>query len=139
MTELVHRIKVFVFRFRAAQPDYLLLRAASSESFWGPIQGPLGFGEQLETAIRREVHDDIGISRPLDVLDLQMPGRWDLGDEQVIEWTFGFRTLPDRLDLQLSPRWSAHRWATFTDAYPSLELEPDRAALLRLHAMIKAA
>lgn len=139
MTELVHRIKVFVFRYRGTQPDYLLLRGAVPESFWGPIQGPIGFGEKLETAIRREVMDDIGISRPLGVVDLQMPGRWVLGDEEVIEWTYGFRTLPERPDLQLSPRWSAYRWSLFNEAYPSLELEPDRAAILRLHAMLKAA
>ena len=140
MTDLVHRIKVFVFRFRGTQPDYLLLRAAHTESFWGPLQGPIGFGEKLDTAIRREVLDDIGISRPMGVVDLQMPGRWVLGDEEVIEWTYGFRTPPESLDvMQLSPRFSAHRWASFTDAYPSLELEPDRAALLRLHSLLKAA
>ncbi|MCC7014337.1 MAG: NUDIX domain-containing protein [Planctomycetes bacterium] len=139
MTELVHRIKVFVFRFRGAQPDYLLLRGAVPESFWGPIQGPIGFGEKLETAIRREVMDDIGISRPVDLLDLHQPGRWLVGDEEVIEWTFGFRAQPDQPSLQLSPRWSAFRWALFSDAYPSLELEPDRAAILRLHTLLNVA
>lgn len=83
--------------------------------------------------------DDIGISRPVGVVDLQMPGRWVLGDEEVIEWTYGFRTLPDALDVQPLRRVFQHRWASFTDAYPSLELEPDRAALLRLHALLKAA
>lgn len=139
MTELVHRIKVFVYRFRGTQPDYLLLRGSTSESCWGPIQGPIGFGEKLETAIRREVLDDIGISRPADVVDLHLPGRWVLGDEEVIEWTYGFRTPPDRSDLRLSRRWAAARWSSFTDAYPVLELEPDRAALLRLHSLLKAA
>ena len=139
MTELVHRIKVFVYRFRGTQPDYLLLRGATSESCWGPIQGPIGFGEKLETAIRREVLDDIGISRPADLLDLHLPGRWVLGDEEVIEWTYGFRTPPERPALHLSGRFAAHRWASFTDAYPALELEPDRAALLRLHSLLKAA
>ena len=91
MSELLHRIKVFVFRFQEAKPDYLLLRGGGTESFWGPIQGPIGFGEKLESAIRREVMDDVGIHRPLDLIDLQMPARWVLGDEEVIEWTFGFQ------------------------------------------------
>lgn len=139
MTDLVHRIKVFVYRFRDERPDYLLLRGAVRESFWGPIQGPIGFGEKLETAIRREVMDDIGISRPVDLLDLQHPGRWLVGDEEVIEWTFGFRTQPGEAALHLSPRWSAFRWASFNEAFPSLELEADREAIVRLHALLNAA
>jgi hypothetical protein len=139
MTDLLHRIKVFVYRYRDARPDYLLLRGAMPESFWGPIQGPIGFGEKLETAIRRSVMDDIGIARPVDLIDLHQPGRWLVGDEEVIEWTFGFRTQPEAASLHLSPRWSAFRGALFNEAYPSLELETDRAAILRLHSMLSAA
>jgi hypothetical protein len=139
MTDLVHRIKVFVFRYRGTHPDYLLLRPSAPESLWGPIQGPIGFGEKLETAIKREVMDDIGISRPATLIDLQMPGRWLLGDEEVIEWTFGFRTMPEEPRLSLSQRWSSFRWSSFQEAYPTLELDNDRAAILRLHALLKAA
>jgi len=140
MSELLHRIKVFVYRLRGPTPDYLLLRGAHDiESFWGPIQGPVGFGEQLETAIRREVSTDVGIVRPLDVIDLQMHERWLVGDEEVIEWSFGFQALHDKDELELAPRWSDFRWADFALAYPVLELESDRAAIARLHAMLHAA
>lgn len=136
MAELLHRIKVFVFRMRGADPDYLLLRGAGRESFWGPIQGPIGFGEKLESAIRREVMDDVGIRNPLDLIDLQMPARWLVGDEEVIEWAFGFRIPSVDERLSLAPRWSDFRWADFSLAYPSLELDGDRAAILRLHALL---
>ena len=139
MSELLHRIKVFVFRYQEAKPDYLLLRAGGTESFWGPIQGPIGFGEKLESAIRREVMDDVGIRKPLDLIDLKMPARWVLGDEEIIEWNFGFQAAP-AFDLRLdSERWADFRWASFSDAYPSLELEFDRAAIMRLHALLHAA
>ena len=139
MSELLHRIKVFVFRFQEAKPDYLLLRGGGSESFWGPIQGPIGFGEKLESAIRREVMDDVGFHRPLDLIDLQMPARWVLGDEEVIEWTFGFQVPYQEDELQLSARWSECRWSGFSRAYPSLELDADRAAIVRLHTLLGAA
>jgi len=139
MSELLHRIKVFVFRFQEAQPDYLLLRGGGNESFWGPIQGPIGFGEKLESAIRREVMDDVGIRRPLDLIDLQMPARWLVGDEEVIEWTFGFQVPFEDETLRLAPRWSEFRWSGFSLAYPSLELDDDRAAIIRLHTMLGAA
>jgi predicted NUDIX family NTP pyrophosphohydrolase len=82
--ELSHRIRVFVYRYREGAPSYLLLRGAQFESFWTPIHGPIGFGEKLEAAIRREVMDDIGLARPSRLIDLGMPTRWQLGDEEVI-------------------------------------------------------
>ena len=106
MTELLHRIKVFVYSMRSREPRYLLLRQTSPESFWGPVQGSIGFGEKLESAIRREVMDDIGLGGPLDLIDLQMPVRWVMGDEEVIEWAFGFRTQNDLPPLALSERWA---------------------------------
>lgn len=140
MSELIHRVKVFVFEAAGPEPRYLLLRSAQGiESLWGPVQGTIGFGEKLEHAIHREVLDDTGILQPADVIDLEMPARWSIGDEDVIEWTYGFKTpaVPPR--LKLDPRWAEFRWAGFGSAYPSLELDFDRAAILRLHTILRAA
>lgn len=139
MIDLSHRIRIFVYRLQAGRPDYLLLRGQGVESFWGPIQGPIGFGEKLESAIRREVMDDVGLYRPIDLIDLRMPAHWLVGDEEVIEWNFGFRAASETADLKLASRWSAFRWVDFAEAYPKLELEVDRAAILRLHTLLNAA
>ena len=132
---------MFVFRFAERNPHYLLLRGAQGiESFWTPIHGPIGFGEKLETAIRREVMDDAGFGRPQDLIDLEMPSRWVVGDEEIVEWTFGFQAAPDPQEPRLDgDRWADWRWADFPSAYPSLELEFDRAAIMRLHAILNAA
>lgn len=138
MVELLHRIKVFVFQQKGPEPHYLLLRSNQGmEAVWGPIQGGIRYGEKLESAIRREVLDDIGVLRPLDLIDLEMPSRMIVGDEDVIEWSFGFRTQPLRSPLRLDPRWAEFRWAEFSEGYPLLELEADRAAFLRLHALLR--
>ncbi len=140
MTELVHRIRVFVYRYEERLPRYLLLRGSQGiESFWTPIHGPIGFGEKLESAIRREVMEDIGVSKPSQLIDLEMPARWLVGDEEVVEWNFGFHTAAANANLRLDKRWSEFRWAEFAEAYPSLELEHDRAAIVRLHTMLNAA
>lgn len=138
MTELLHRIKIFVYRLQGASPDYLLLRGGGHESFWGPIQGPIGFGEKLESAIRREVMDKVGVARPMDLIDLQMPSRWLVGDEEIVEWAFGFRT-PIEHPGPLPDGAPQFRWADFSLAYPALELEGDRAAIMRLHTLLHAA
>jgi len=137
MQSLVHRVKVFVYQHVEEEPEYLLLRRSQGiESFWSPLHGPIGFGEKIEGAIRREVSEDIGLGRPLELVDLDMPSRWILGDEQVIEWNYGFR-VPNECDqLHLARSWSDFCWAGYSDAYPSLELEPDRAAITRLHTIL---
>ena len=76
---------------------------------------------------------------PADVIDLQMLARWVVGDEEVIEWTFGLRTEPGPTDVRLDNRWSDYQWTDFALAYPALEFEADRAAILRLHTLLRAA
>lgn len=139
MYPLSHRVKIFVCRRNGPGPEYLLLRGDQGiESFWGPVHGEIGLGEKLESAIRREVLDDTGLDRPLELIDLGMPRRWVLGDEEVIEWHYGFRTLSGDDEVQLATGWSAFRWAEFHDAYPRLELDQDRAAITRLHTILAA-
>jgi hypothetical protein len=140
MSDLQHRVRVFVFRYEERRPQYLLLRGAQGiEAFWTPLHGPIGFGEKLETAIRREVMDDVGLAKPAELIDLRMPARWLLGDEEVVEWNFGFQASASEAQLRLDKRWADFRWAEFAMAYPSLELEIDRAAIMRLHTMLQAA
>jgi hypothetical protein len=140
MSDLLHRIKIFVFQHSDREPQYLLLRGAQRmESFWGPLQGNIGFGEKLETAIHREVLDETGVLKPLDLIDLEMPMHLSLGDEDIIEWTYGYKTLPPVRPLRLDPRWAEFKWVEFARAFPLLESELDRAAFMRLHARLRAA
>lgn len=140
MSELLHRIKVFVYRMTEGAPSYLLLKPDQGiEALWGPIHGALGFGDKLETAIRRQVMDDTGMAPPGQLVDLEMPGRWTIGDEEIVEWTFGFHSITQLDPERLLRRWIDFRWADFTEAYPSLGLENDRAAIMRLHAFLNAA
>ncbi len=138
VSELLHRLKVFVFRFEDRHPDYLLLKAQGPEACWGPIHGPLGFGEKLEGAVRREILDDLGVARGEGPLDLHLPVRWRLGDEEVVEWVFGYK-LRSNEPLHPASRWKEYRWADFSKAYPALEFEADRVAILRLHTILGAA
>ena len=140
MSALHHRIKVFVYRFEQAAPSYLLLKPDQGiEGLWGPLQGALGFGEKLESAIRERVRGQIGLDPSGQLLDLDMPGRWVLGDEEIIEWTFGFQARGHVRPELLEGTFAAHRWARFQDAYSSMGLELDRQAAMRLHTRVLAA
>lgn len=140
MTEIFHRVRVFVYRYSEGTPQYLLLRAPMGiESFWTPLHAALGFGEQLEGAIGRGVVEDTGLGLPSELIDLEMTNHTLLGDEDIVEWNYGIQPSgpTDEVHLRES-RWSEFRWEGFSDAYPKLELEMDRAAILRLHTMLHA-
>ncbi len=140
MGELHHRIKIFLFRREGLKPQYLQLKPRQGmESLWGPLQSELGLGEKLETAIRHHVRTDLGIMVPGQVLDLKIPSHWSIGDEDVVEWNYGYQCV-GKLDQELLERnWSAHRWESFSTAYPTMGLEFDRQAILRLHYDLSAA
>ncbi len=140
MGDLLHRIKIFLFRQQGQQPQYLLLKPAQGyDALWGPLQSELGFGEKLEAAIRQHVRNDLGVLAPGQVIDLKHPSIWSLGDEDVVEWNYGFEC-QQGLDRELvESRWAGHRWEAFAVAYPTMGLEFDRQAILRLHSSISAA
>jgi 8-oxo-dGTP pyrophosphatase MutT (NUDIX family) len=140
MTEFLHRIRVFVYSYKHGSPDYLLLkREGGRESFWTPLNGSLGFGEQLESAVRREVVEEVGLAAPSQLIDLNMPSSFELGDEQVVEWNFACRAPLEGVEPKLASHWAAFQWAQFDEAYPALEFEQDRRAIVRLHTLLHAA
>ena len=138
MSQLSHRIRVFAYRVHEGKLDYLLLRNSRGiDASWSPINGPIGFGEQVESAVKREVRSDTGIVKSARLIDLDMPSHWLLGDEEVVEWNYGFRVPGSGDSIELDQeRFCDFRWSNFTDAYPSLILAYDRAAIMRLHSML---
>ena len=82
---------------------------------------------------------DVGLPGAEQVIDLQMPKHWLLGDEQVVEWPYGARAPHAERPLVLDDRWAEYRWADFSEAYSELNLELDRAAVTRLHTLLSAA
>lgn len=139
MSEFFHRVKIFVYRLGSPEPAYLLTKPPHGfEALWGPMQGALGFGEQIEGAVRRRVLEDTGMRSQQPMIDLEMPAHWQLGDEQIIEWNYGVHALSQPVRAAMDKCGAAFRWVAFSEAYPKLDFESDRAAIMRLHTMLAA-
>jgi len=137
---VLHRVRVFVYNQSQADASYLLLHSAQGlEGLWRPVHGNIEFSEQFEMAVRREVLDETGLVATGEIVDLDLPLRQVLGDEEIVNWNFGFpiAARPEKLDLD--SRWDEHRWARFEQAFSRFELEGDRAAITRLHSLLHAA
>ena len=128
-----------MYSFRDSRPDYLLLkRDQGVESIWTPLQGTIGFHEKFEGAILRELRRETGMGRPEEIIDLKMPSAFDLLDQRIVEWNFACRAEPGDPPLALPEHWAEYRWSEFEAAFPVLEFEQDRAAIIRLHTMLLA-
>ncbi len=137
---VLHRVRVFVYHINQGVPSYLLLHSAQGlEGLWRPVNGNIDFSEQFETAVRREVLEDTGLTSPESIVDLELPLRESFGDEEVVHWNYGFQVDAIPKVLHLDERFDHHRWATYGQAFPDFGLEGDRTAVTRLHSLLFAA
>jgi len=137
MLALSHRVKVFVYSQCAGELQYLILKhLPRHETVWGPIEGPIHPSENLELAACRRVRDEIGLERPVALVDLRKPERWSLPEESIVEWVLGYRTEPGVELRRIASAVSEFRWNEFEPAFHAMELPGDRDAILRLHLLL---
>jgi 8-oxo-dGTP pyrophosphatase MutT (NUDIX family) len=141
MFHLEHRVRVFVFQVLDRRVEYLLLRhKPRSEWPLGPVVGGVSPGEKLEDAIRREVHAETGLRRPVHLMELMEPAKELFGDMGVCEWPYGWQAgTPSEPVLQLTPgpMIGELHWLRFDAAFQELELSTDRDALVRLQLTLQ--
>lgn len=141
MLSLEHRVRVFVFQLLDRRVEYLLLRQ-KPRAEWplGPVVGAVTPGETIEAAIRREVHAETGLRRPVHLLGLSEPQKDLFGDLGIVDWPFAWQagtpTEPVR-ELHPGPMVGELHWLGFEAAFQQLELPADRDALVRLQMTLQ--
>ena len=89
---VLHRVRVFVYHINQGVPSYLLLHSAQGlEGLWRPVNGNIDFSEQFETAVRREVLEDTGLTSPESIVDLELPLRESFGEKRLSTGTTASR------------------------------------------------
>jgi len=141
MFSLEHRVRVFVFQVLDRSIEYLLLRQRPREEWpLGPVVGFVTPGEQLEQAIRRQVHAETGLRRPVQLIELLAPQKELFGDVGYVEWPFAWQAgTPSEpvAELHPGPMVGELLWLGFAAAYRQLELPADRDALVRLQLALQ--
>ena len=115
------------------------------KSFLGPAHNEISTETKLAKSWPKsgpplvwELEKGTGYASPA-IADERLVYLYRVGDEEIVEWTFGFHSITRPDPGKLESSWAAHRWVDFSDAYPRLGLDSDRAAIMRLHAYIGAA
>jgi hypothetical protein len=141
MFSLEHRVRVFVFTVLDRRVEYLLLRKKPREEWpLGPVVGAITPGEKIEEAIRREVHTETGLKRPVHLIELLQPQKELFGDLGLVDWPFAWQagtpSEPVRA-LVPGPMVGELQWLSFDQAFQSLEMTTDRDALVRLQLTLQ--
>jgi hypothetical protein len=126
-----HAVNVFVFRYTADGPEYLLLQSGpKQESLWRPIVRPIAFREDLRRTALEAVKQQTGFRRACELF-APAPGIVeDIGDLRLVEWPMAF--LPHQ-DLPHPPENMRAEWWDFPHAMAHLGLSSHRQNLLQLH------
>lgn len=136
MLALEHRVRVFVFDLSENEPRYLLLRLRPRDEWpLGPVVGPVGLGDHIRDAIRREVAAETGLLEPMQLIDLAEPTKDLFGDVGLVEWPYAWQAGAERAPapkIQPGPQVGEWSWMDFEEAFLSLQARRDRDALIKL-------
>lgn len=134
-------VQVWLFRRRAAQTEYLVLRrTAARGGFWQPVTGRVAAGETPATAARREVLEETGQeTQPVDLGLVEtslMDAAWfpPAADRPVFnrEQAFAAQVETDAIRLQVDEH-DAYAWLPLEAALARLHWASHRRALRHLH------
>ncbi len=124
-----------------AEGEFLLLERVRPPGFWQSITGSLEWGEMADTAARREVIEETGITAGL-LRNLQWTQVYDIlpsfgkkyapGVTRNLEHAFALKLLR-RVPVTLSPHEHVqYRWATAREAIGTVSSDSNRAVIQHL-------
>lgn len=130
----MHQVVVYVFRQTVEGPRYLVVRRTPElEGLWRPVLGTVRPEEVIESAAVREVRDETGIRTPRALIDFGFRHLEQVGDLELIDWGIGYDVGYDEPRVRLPQDYDQFRWLDFERAYRTIEVEPFREAVLKLH------
>lgn len=129
-----HQVVVYVYRQTFEGPRYLVVRRAERhEGLWRPVLGTVRPDEALEKAALREVKTETGIVYPKALIDFGFRHREQVGDFDLVDWGIGYDVGPSEPPVRLGADYHAFQWLDFEHAYRTIEVEPFREAVVKLH------
>ena len=131
-----HVVEAIVFRRTDPILFLLLRRIPARGGWWQAVTGSVEENEELETAVRREVWEETGITSFLEILDLGYSFEFEFAkygsrrQQKAIKHSFGVET--DLRHIQIGPEHDACNWITYQEALGRLTWEDNKEAFRRL-------
>jgi lipoyl(octanoyl) transferase len=133
-------VEAIVF-WRTDPVMFLLLRRTPARGgWWQAVTGSVESGEDLETAVRREVLEETGIGELLDLVDLGYAFPFEFtkygGKEplEAVKHSFGVEVGGETVEI--GPEHDAWEWVAHEEALERLTWEDNREAFRRLQGYL---
>jgi len=121
--------------------EFLLLERRKPQGFWQSVTGSLEWGETADSAVRRELVEETGITRGL-LVNLQWTQVYEIlssfgkmyapGITRNLEHAFSLK-LKERVPVQLSEREHAqYQWLSAAEAIDKASSSTNRAVIRQL-------
>lgn len=131
----MNKVEVIIFRKTKNRIEYLLLkRTPARGGFWQPVTGNVEPGESVESAARREVKEETGITNVTLIKDIHQ-----FMFAQYVEHVFGAEVISSAkviLDNNHIEEHTEYRWCTYDKAMHLLRWQENMNALKKLHDYI---
>ncbi|MFP6762873.1 MAG: NUDIX domain-containing protein [Planctomycetaceae bacterium] len=121
---LLHRA-ASIFVFNTSGQLLLQFRSAAKDQYpscWtASASGHLDAGEDYETAARRELQEELGLTSPLEFLT-----KFPAGPETAYEFTGLFRTVSDEIPIPDPKEVAGLEWLSLSDIHSRIKASPEK-------------
>ncbi|MEK7193690.1 MAG: NUDIX domain-containing protein [Patescibacteria group bacterium] len=136
-----NQVEAIVFKvLESGEVLFLMLkRIPNRGGFWQPVTGNVERGESFEAAALREVREELGIERVLELIDTGYSYKFTDNNLDQFERVFGVRVL-DGTPVKLSSEHTEYQWVSKDDALNTyLKYPGNKEGLRRLDAKVAEA
>jgi dihydroneopterin triphosphate diphosphatase len=129
MDELPIKLEGILFSKAGDKYEFLILKRTPDDGdFWQPLTGTLKNGEKLEDCLLRELQEETGIQKPVNITNEVWRFDWRKGDYAIIEFVFGVE-INRNAEITLSKdEHSEYKWCNFDEAVEMLGRDNNKKA-----------
>ena len=129
LKELPIKVELIVFKRTEDVYSFLLLKRNPEDGgFWQPITGTLEMDESIRQCMLRELKEETGINKVINISEEIHRFSWQKKDYTVVEMVYGAEV--SHQDVTLSPEHTEYKWCNFDEAMKLLEKENNKNAFL---------
>lgn len=127
-----------IFRKGTKEALYLLLHY--EEGHWDFPKGHIEAGEKTEETVRREVHEETGISRLVFVKGFKETIRYffRVKKSRILKFVVYYLAGTSQRKVKLSSEHVSYKWLPFSEAKERITFATSQKVLKRAHATLKA-
>lgn len=132
------QIEIIVYKIIDDEILFLLLKRNKQKGgFWQPVSGGVHEGESLLQALKRELKEETGISKYLNLISDIYYFEFKVDNAKVLrEYVFGVEISP-KTKIKISKEHTAMKWLNLKNSLKILKHKDNKTGFKKLYSMLK--